>query len=805
MKKIINLTSKTLLIGGLALSFDAEAQTPAASGKRVLEEVIVTAQKREQSVHDVPISMTALTGDFLKEQGVTDITEALQLVPNASIDAAGFFAAPRVRGFTFNNNNKSFEPPVGMAIDGIPHTRIPYFLAALFDIQRMEVLRGPQGTSFGKNTTAGLIHVISNKPTTEYEGSLTLENGELDRHRLEAAFGGPIVSGFNFRIAGLYDERDGFIKNTTAEVNPEADPRLKSRERSGLRATFEFEDIIGTRLELGIEHFELYDGGAALETVSAGPNFTAALRRYDPKADVTPGNWVTSIDLPDYRDITIDRYRLLWEIPLADWSATFIAAHAIMDQELSLDTDFTPAEALNGSGGDHSPMSYGELRFTAPTYEGFFGLGKQGSSDVLFGATWSKRQILDSEFNFRLNSGPFIDLLQAAALDANGVPSNPLIDALLGALPLNGIGEGSEQMNQFFEQTATAQSLYGHAKWQFTETWGIELGARYTQEKKEGDWNVHFTTPPPNAVLSLVGAQEFTAHREREESNLQPKISLNWQPNDALSIFLHAERGFKGGGFNAFAFREGTNDIGFESDDLVFDEEIAKNIGLDFKIWLFDNTANLNISLFRQSAEDFQVLIRENPPGTIGLGTSRVVNAEEAYSQGLEADFLWLANSWLTVNASLGLLDTEFVKFLDGECPVGQTDPDDGDPDNPRCNQSGKSFPFAPKYSGSLALRVNKPLEFLGGLALTAGVLMEFEDDQLLDVDLDEAKRQAAFERYKADIGLRDIEREWSLRLVVENLDNTPTHIRYGDVFEGVIVGSQRQPRLAYLQFKKDF
>ena len=530
------------------------APTVAASPpRRVLEEIVVTAQKREQVIQDVPISMSALSGDFLKDQGVTDISEALQLVPNAAIDAAGFFAAPRVRGFTFNNNNKSFEPPVGMAIDGIPHTRIPYFLAALFDTERMEVLRGPQGTSFGKNTTAGLVHVISRDPTPEPEGSLTVEAGQLDRFRVEAAYGGPLADGINFRIAGLLDERDGFIRNTTAQVLESATPWLKARKRTGLRAILVFEDLAGTRLELAAEAFELFDGGAALETVSAGPNFAAAMRRYDPDADVIPGNFVASIDLPDFRDISIRRYRGEWQAELGNWSLVAIGAHAVMDQDLSLDTDFTPAQAINGFGGDHSPMTYGELRLTAPSFDGLFGLDVGLSTDFLVGLTWSRREILDSAFLFGVNTLPFADLLQAAALDAEaGALDSGLLGDLLGPLPaaIAQSGGSYEEMNQFFEQSADAASLYAHGKWQIRDAWAVELGARLTTEEKDGFWDVHFTTPPPNAVLRLVGAEEFTATRNQRERNLQPKVSLNWQPNDAVSAFLHWERGFKGGGFN---------------------------------------------------------------------------------------------------------------------------------------------------------------------------------------------------------------------------------------------------------------
>lgn len=805
----------------IELADDDVPKVKPPSTHRQIEEIVVTAQKREQAIQDVPISMTALTEEFLVEQGVTDVGEALQLVPNASVDAAGFFAAPRVRGFTFNNNNKSFEPPVGMALDGIPHTRVPYFLAALFDVQRMEVLRGPQGTSFGKNTTAGLIHVISNGPSEEEDGYLSVELGELNRRHVEAAYGQALSDDLNFRVAALYDTRDGYIKNTTAQVVDTAPKDLKGRERTGVRATFEFPDLAGSRLQFAIENFQLYDGGAALETISSGPNWQAAIRRYDPNADFTPGNWVQSQDLDDFRDVSIQRYRGLWEKDFDEWSFTALAAHAVLEQELALDTDFEPAEAVNGFGSDRSPMSYLELRTVLPTYDGFFGLGDFGSTDMLIGVTASRREILDSHFQFGINNGPFYDLVTAASLDAGqesaGDPQDLLVGGIVGAWPVNPTDTDAsyDEFDQVFEQHADAVSLYGHMKWQFTEAWGMELGGRYTNETKKAHWDSIFTGEGANASLVAIGAEEFSADRKREESAFQPKISLNWQPTDDYSVFLHWEKGFKGGGFNAFAFREGTDpvaDAGFEDDDLVFEEEQATNWGLDFKSKLLDGAMQLNVSLFREVATDFQVLIRENPQGTIGLGTSRVVNAEEALAQGVEADVLWLATDWLTVAGSLGFLDTEFISFVDGECPAGNSNKDQDGDGNPRCDQSGRPFPFAPEISSTLSLRVNTPfndvMDFGGwarNLVFQFGVLAEYESDQILDVDLEEKKRQDAYTRFKADIGLKHADAGWSLRVIGENLTNTVTHVRYGDIFENVITGSQRAPRLFYLQFRQDF
>ncbi|MFP5307823.1 MAG: TonB-dependent receptor, partial [Gammaproteobacteria bacterium] len=707
-------------------------------------------------------------------------------------------------------------------LDGIPHTDVPYFTAALFDISRMEVLRGPQGTSFGKNTTAGLIHLISNSPSDDPGGSLTLERGELGRQRLEAAYGGPLFEGVNVRIAGLLDERDGYIDNTTADVLQSAPDALKDRDRSGLRATVQFPELYGSLLELAYEYFELYDGGAALEAILTGPVWRDTIRRYDPGADFTPGNWVTSQDLPDFRESTIQRYRFKLERPIGDWQLVALGARAEMREKLSLDTDFTPAEAINGYGSDRAPLTYGELRVLTPPLDGLLGLAfLPGDTNFLAGVTWGRREILDSHFIFGINNGPFYDLVAAASADAGGggAVDTGGVGGIVGGVPLNPAGTDAsyDEMDQFFEQRSDDASVYAHLQWQFTSSWGLELGGRYTREEKSAFWNNSFTTPPPNASLVAIGTEEFTATRERQESNFQPKISLNWQPSDAFNVFLHWEKGFKGGGFNAFAFREGVCDPnnpadtdcgeGFDDDDLVFEEEIATNWGLDFKTKLFDGAANLNVSLFRETAKDFQVLIRENPQGTIGLGTSRVVNAPEALAQGVEADLLWLATDWLTVTLGAGVLDTEFVDFPDGECPAGTGNRDQDQDGNPRCDQSGRPFPFAPKFSGALALRVNWPLSGFGlpALSLGAGTMIEYESEQLLDIDLDERKRQDAYTRYKADLGISHVDQGWSLRVVGENLSDTVTWVRYGDVFEDVVVGSQNQPRLFYVQFRQDF
>jgi iron complex outermembrane receptor protein len=810
-----------------------EAEAAPAADPTALDEIVVTSQKRVQTIKDVPISVTALTGTMMFEHGVTDVREALQLTPNARVDAAGFFSAPRVRGFTLNNNNKSFEPPVGMVFDGIPHARVEYFLAALMDTARMEVMRGPQGTTFGKNTTAGLIHLISNEPSSSPQGYLTIDGGELDRRHIEAAYGGALTDALNFRVAALLDERGGFIENTAADDVAGAARAFKDRRRTGVRLTAEAPDVWSSRLILSYEASEMYDGGTGLETIMSGPNFRDAVRNYDAEADFIPGNWVASMDWPDYKDVSIRRGRFQLERAFGDWEFVALGAHAIMHQTVSIDTDFTPANCIPGSGTDHSPETYGEFRFTAPTLDGLLGAAfLPGESELLFGVSGGHREIQDSHFRFGVNNRPFGELVAAAGADTGNPP-----DSGTGGFPLPAPGaDNYDELDQQFEQVSDELGAFAHLQYKFLPKWTLELGGRYTTEKKDGAWDLVFTTPT-TTTLTAIGAEEFQATRHLDMQNFQPKVSLGWAPLRDLSMFVHWERGYKAGGFNAFALREGVcesgvaNDPGdpdcqgspsnpnspsFADDDLVFRDEIATNVGFDIKTFLFDRAMSLNVSLFREVAEDFQVLIRENPNGTVGLGTSRVVNAEEALAQGVEADLRWRITPWLNAMAGVGVLQTEFVKFTKGECPVGNSNKDqdaDGTPDgDPACAHDGRPFPFAPELGATASLRLTLPLgrlpllgSSLDGLDFVAGTLVEYEDTQLLDVDLDERKRQEAYTRYRADFGIASLAQRWTLRVVGENLTDEVTWVRMGDVFEDVVVGSQNQPRLVYLQFRQDF
>ncbi|WP_372798280.1 TonB-dependent receptor [Litorivivens sp.] len=769
----------------LPLIGNAQESSPGGKKPRVIEEIIVSAQKRDEAVQDVPISMSVMTAEFMVEQGVTDLREALLYVPNVAVEQAGFFAAPRARGFTFNNNNKAFEPPLGLAIDGVPYTRIPYFLAATFDLKRMEVLRGPQGTTFGKNTTAGLIHILTADPSDEFTGNFSAQRGDFERERYEASFGGPLIQDIvNFRIAAFTDERDGFIENTTDDVNPKAQENFRGHDRDGYRLKLQFPDLAGADVKLTWEDVDLTDLGTGFEIIRASDEVKEYLRAYDPNTDFEKGNYTASLDEQDGRSVNIKTFNLQVNYDISEWGLVFVGGHSVLEQSLSLDTDFTPAPATLGLGGDKSPTTTGEFRVISPPLEGLFGIeslfgADLGSSDFVAGVFYQDRQINDSYFRFIFDLPSYLGLIAAAGSD----------DSALAYSLLPNLGEDQlvEDFTQTFEQEAESKAVFAEFKWHFLPEWTAQVGMRNGTETKVGEWKQFYNQSQPAVVLPQAGIQEFEARREQEDTQFQHKISLNWQPTENISLFLHRAEGVKGGGFNAFAFR------GVE-DELVFYPEFTTEWSFNAKTSWLDNTLNANLSIFRMDVDDFQVLSRAPERTTIGIGVTLVKNAAEARSQGVEGDIQWLVNDWFTLIGTIGYNETEYLNFTDNECPPDKTD-------DPNCGDaSGKSFPFAPEWNNTLTGLVRLPISNTG-LEFTASATIEQFSEQLLDVDLDERKLQEGFERYKASLGIAHPAQGWSLKVIGENLSDEATGIRQGDLFSGVFVEIAEQPRTLYAQF----
>ncbi len=785
---------------------DTEPSAPSArdaSGRRIIEEIIVTAQKREEAAIDVPVSVSVVDDEFITSEGIADLQELSAFVPNVNIRLSPILPDIRIRGFGTGTTNKAFEQSVGLVIDGVPYNRLPYFGAGLFDLQRIEVLRGPQGTLFGKNTIAGLFNLIPKEPTDEYTGSIDLQYGELGRRRAEPAVGGPLVKDVvNFRLAGLVETRDGFIRNTTADVDRDAHERLQGYDRHQFRGRLHFPDLLGSSLKLSYDWFEIDAIGLGAELKVVPQSTRPFFREFDPRADFEPGNFVASVNHPDGSLSDAHTVAANWHTDLGGWGVDFVGGHSIMGIEADLDVDYSPAPAAVITTADDNTTTSLELRTTSPDLTGLLGLGRLfgldlGGSDFIAGVFYQRRLIEDSFLTLEIDPVVFAEFVVRQELPITLPPLPPLVPP----------GTLSERSTLFFNETSNSIAGFGQMNWHLAPRWTLLFGLRVQHEKKAADWKRVFETPTSLIFTQFLNWAEFTQELERSELQTSPKVSLNYKPNDDLSFFARWSRGYKGGGFNEFATR------GSEA-DLTFDQEEVDEWALDAKTTLLDGAAALNLSLFWMQLRDFQVLTTR--PGDIVF---TVVNAARARARGVEADATWLPTEWLTLFATLGFNDATFLEFPIGTCAQDRPNTD-GDSD-PRCDLTGNSLARAPKWVGALTPIVTFPAKAIpglrsvvpdswSGLALGGAFTVEYvgaQDTEGLGGLGDPRSRQSSFFRYRANAGLGNPDHRWSVRVAVENLTDVSTQNGTGEV--QTAPGHKWQltepPRVVYGQVRWEF
>jgi iron complex outermembrane receptor protein len=807
------LAALVLLVGGSSLT--AYAQQPEEkkkTNKRVIEEVIVSATKREQVSQDVPISMSVMSDVFLKEQGITDIREALLFTPNFSITETSSSVTPQCRGFVVDTKNPGFEPPCGIAVDGVAYSRPFYFATALFDTKRLEVLRGPQGTTFGKNTTAGVVSVITKAPTDEFTADLDLQYSN-DRNRVELGVGGPIVADVvNFRLAGMEETRDGFVENTTAAVDSRAPKYGGGRDREALRARLHFLDVFGSEIKLAYERAELFYVGTTAELIldeEVNPSLVAYFRQYDPNADFERGNYTNSVSGETTGTTEVERAQLDWLFAIGEWDYTAVAAAGELRKHVFSKPANTPVDWVDAELAETSPFQSFEIRALSPDFDGFFGLeslfGRSlGISNMIAGVYYQKERLDDADLYLAMDRAQTVGILGAENADRGG-NNFPLF-----TVPVMQNSGADEAFNNFDQQSKTA-AIFGSFTWNLTEIWMLEMGARYSEQTKSAQWDLSFGDPAP--IFDRDGSRAFVAERTRTDYNVQPKISIGFAPTDDLNFFAHWTQGFKSGGFNQFTISGNPEEDG--RGRLDFDNEVATEWGLDAKMKLLEGAMSLNVSLFRLDATDFQVLSEvygdqpAYPAADTRLlnGYNEVVNAGKARAQGVEVDLTWLANDWLTIIGTVGYNDTEYLSYTQGTCTA---DNEGADPETGKCDFTGKAFPYTAKMNNTLTLQTRYPLgeiwDGFEGLDFTAGATVEYKGRHNPSVNLDPLAVQEAYYRFRANLGLSNMAQGWRLTVTGENLTDELIYIKEGYNGNGTFrVATPSEPRAVFVQLNWSF
>lgn len=716
-----------------------------------LEEIIVTAQKRAQGLQDVPISVSAVSGGKMEEAGITNMEGLAAYVPNFSINQTGISTTITIRGIN-SGINQGFEQSVGMYVDGIYYGRAQLARAPLFDVERVEVLRGPQGILFGKNSIAGAVSVVTAKPTDEFEGSVTAmyepDHGEQDFRLIVS---GGLTDNLFGRLAIMDRTMDGFMTNSTLNRDePEQEEQVIRGtlvwETDAATATFKYEhstfDVKGRNIEVFLD--TAGETGFGLSTVFPAITGGTTLDATNDFRRQANG---------DLSENEVDNAVLTVEYAIGENTLTSVTGYSAYEYVESCDCDYTSAPTfILGLDEDFDQFSQ-EIRLTSPEGE---------TIDYIVGAFY---QTADLFFHDNFQTTP--------------------LSALSGLSP--SLGGVSVERN--FDQSSDLWAAFAQVTWNISDRLRLTLGGRYTDESKEASRVLFSDTTGPNgtlfgpydfldAALNQLRVEDHSVAGSRDETAFTPLINFQADVTDDMMVYAIFTSGFKAGGFDVRSNASPDPTVGLPSAITTgagllpspvgvfeFEEEEADSFEIGAKMGLLDGAAELNVALYRTDYKDLQVSIFDG-----GLGFN-VGNAAEAKVQGIEMDGRWAVSDPLTLSASFAYLDFEFEDYDNGECYFRQAEFEPSTVTNAvldMCSYDGKRQAYTPEITASLSgdyvTMISDNLEFRTVIDLN------YSDDYFASTALDPRAVQDSFVKVNARISIADAEGSWELALLGKNL-----------------------------------
>ncbi|RMF07862.1 MAG: TonB-dependent receptor [Alphaproteobacteria bacterium] len=756
------------------------------AGDEVLEEIVTTATQRQQTVQDVPIAVSAFGADELQRAGVTDLRDLTNIAPSLFLtssqsEVAG--AVARIRGIGTTGDNSGLESAVAVFIDGVYRNRTNNALTELGAVERIEVLRGPQGTLFGRNASAGLISITTKQPTYEFEGYGEISYGNYDAVRIGAGLSGPLVENkLAARIDGVYFERDGFIEDKVTGED------YNDRDRFLIRGQLLADPSEDLSLRLIFDYSEREENCCAAVVIvpSAVSNAMIGVLGAQFGSGALPGE-----DPFDRRSATSEGRGFQqdaeeWGLSLqADWSTsigelTSITAFRNWKSWRSQDIDYTSLDIAfrdeDGFVQEFETFSQ-EIRLN----------GQWGKLDWLVGAYFADEDLaFDDAIRFGRDFTAFADLLVDLA---DGIPGNGLtaggapwpgynaLAALVsgGAIPV-AFPEGFGVVQDMFRQNSENWALFTHNIYALSETVDLSVGLRYTEERKTVDARVVTNNPTCLALVQAAGLGAIPASLttlpcapfwsplldvegsdKRKEERLTGTVALNFTVTDNLSTYGSYSRGYKGGGFNLD--RAGMIQGAPDPSQLQFEEEVVDSFELGAKYRSSDRKLVVNTALFYSDFSDFQL--------NAFNGTSFVVvNLPKAETYGVEIESQWLPIAYLSLAGGLTYAKTEYGSDFAGP---EFAPPSPGNPLGGAFWQlPGNTLTNAPRWSITGSATWQQPIG--DGFELLVHLDGRYTSKVNTGSDLDLEKEQDGVFLLNGRIGVGEIDGRWQVELWGRNL-----------------------------------
>ena len=601
----------SLAIGCILLAPSAWAQQAApaestSSNATTLDAITVTARKREETLQEIPVAVTAFTAEALDKLNVEDLSDLGGQVPNLTIYAArgaSSTVTAYIRGVGQADPTWGADPGVGIYLDDVYIARPQGALLDVFDVSRIEVLRGPQGTLYGKNTIGGAIKYISRGLPQETEGYAQITVGNYNQLDAKAAIGGEIGgkdSGLRARVAVASMNRDGFGENTITG-QPISDKEINAaRFNLGAYAGDDFD------VQFALDWIDDKSGMRGSKMLVPNP-FAPAYPPMDSRYDVRSG--MRNINDVETKGASAT---VNWR-PTEDWAFKYIIAKRESDTFGNIDFDTTPVKIADVQGIYYDEQVSNELQVN---YDG------GGRARGVVGL-------------YQFNG------------EAGGQIRNNFFNLLFGDT----------------RGTVYTESIALYADWTFdlNDKWKLDVGARYTDEDKRA---VVFNRSYADATFTRPTAVVADFDKTINLTNVSPKISLDYQINPDVMVYGLATRGFKSGGYNIRA-----NAVAVPRSAEPFDDESVDSFEVGSKMAFLDQRLFLNVSLFHNKYKDIQLSvftgIDTNNDGIDDQFFGDFTNAGRGTVNGAELEYQWLpTQNWL-VSGNLAWLDAKYDEFID--------------------------------------------------------------------------------------------------------------------------------------------
>lgn len=754
------------LVAAPAIAQDSGDAADTATGP-VLGEIVVTATKREESLQDVPIAVSVIGGESLAQNAISTLEDATSLVPNVTVAEGSVADSIFIRGVG-SGVNIGFEQSVGTFIDGVYYGRSRSSRNPFFDLARVEVLKGPQATLFGKNTIAGAFNITSNRPTSTFEGRVMASyEPEYNGKAFEAILSGPISDTLSVRVGGRYYDSDGYVRNSLTGEDEQ------TREDYILRGQILFEPTDTLEILFKAEISQFDSNGEPSQITRASPLIQALTSAVDPQAEnefdyrrSAPGTGPT-FGL-EFEDTGAENFSLTVNWDVGDFTLTSITSQLGYDYEVWRDSDYTNLSFLTQQElQDYSAFGQ-ELRLTSPAGETF---------EYILGAYYSKEDLSNDK---RVDA------------DFNAVP--PVAGFLTGSFGVP-VAALTGSRNQRFQQDTESWAIFAQGTVNLSESFRFTGGLRYTEDKKDSVKELFYSTfgtsdvnPLISAVYPLLGfgiVQPVTT-RSRSENAVTGEAIFEYDVSEDVLLFARYARGFKAGGFDE-------DNVQADPNSAEFDAETVDAFEAGIKTEFAGGAGRFNATVFYNSFDDLQVSTFD------GVASFIVGNAASAETLGIEADLAFqITNEW-NIMAAAGILDASYKSVPDGPAVFGGGASQD---------LSGRPLQFAPDFT--LNIQTSYETEVFSGWNGTAEVSGYYNSGYEVPGDLDPFLAQDSFFKLGARLALASDDGNWEFAVIGKNLTNEKTTQWGNDVPLGNLLGNnyfQRidPPRTVTFQLTRNF